>query len=122
MPCVERPHFNKAIITMSLFLRIALLKTAVIGINFHPIEWEKYEHIADRPVHLVEKVFTDDGFDPAKAILAEGERDASEMEAKRVAMDKEFERIRDLATSGPKINIKNIAQYAPRVTKLDVSI
>ncbi len=107
---------------MSLFLRIALLKTAVLGINFHPIEWEKYEHIADKPVHLVEKVFTENGFDPAKAIIAEGEKDTTEMEADRVAMDKEFERIHDLAIRGPAINLKNIAQYAPRVTKLDVSI
>jgi len=44
------------------------------------------------------------------------------MEADRIAMDKEFERIRDTAFKGPEINLKNIAQYAPRVKKLDVSI
>ena len=107
---------------MSFFLRIALLKTVALGVVFHPIEWEKSEHVSDQPVHLVEKVFSADGFDPAKAILDEGERDAKEMEADRIAMDKEFERIRDTAFRGPEINLKNIAQYAPRVKKLDVSI
>ncbi len=107
---------------MSLFLRIAVLKTVAFGIRFQPIEWEKAEHIADKPVHLVEKVFTEDGFDPAKAILEEGERDAQEMEVDRIAMDKEFERIRDSALRGPEISLKNIAQYAPRVKKLDVSL
>lgn len=107
---------------MSLFLRIAILKTVALGVVFHPIEWEKTEHAEDKPINLVEKVFTADGFDPAKAILEEGERDAQEMEADRIAMDKEFERIRDTAFKGPEINLKNIAQYAPRVKKLDVSI
>lgn len=108
---------------MSLFLRIALLKTVALGVVFRPIEWEKSEHVAEnKAVNLVEKVFTAEGFDPAKAILEEGERDAKEMEADRIAMDKEFERIRDTALRGPEINLKNIAQYAPRVKKLDVSL
>ena len=108
---------------MSLFLRIAVLKTVAFGIQIHPIEWEKYEHIADKPVHLEEKVFDANGFDPSKAILEEGERDAREMEVERTAMDKEFQRIRDAASMrGPDISLKTIAQYAPRVKKLDITL
>ena len=111
---------NSIMFTRILLVAFALEQTAAV--RFQPIDWEKLEHIEHAPVHLEMKTFTEDGLDVTGAIMREGEKDAAEMDADRIAMDKEFKRIRNSYENGPEIKLHDLVKYTPKVKKMDISL
>ena len=109
-----------------MFTRVAVIALLAVESTmairkFKPIDWEHFEHHEQKPVQMEMKTFTEDGFDPISAILAEGEKDAKEFDTGREAMDKKFDDIRQMASSGPVQKLDDLKKFVPRLKKIDVS-
>jgi hypothetical protein len=107
-----------------MFVRIPLVFAAVqavVGMNFHSIDVDEVERHRPKPVTLESKVFTEDGLDVSKEILAEAAREEAALDAGKVAMDNEFEKIKNTAENGAELKLKDLIKYTPKLRKIDVS-
>jgi len=93
----------------------------VTGMNFHTIDVDALERTTPLPIHLENKVFTEDGLDVTHDLMAEASREEADLEAGKAAMDNEFDKIRNSAFNGVEMKLQDLVKYTPKLRKIDIN-
>lgn len=102
-------------------LSAVVIETSFAIKGFAPIDYEQFALPPNQPIQLVNKVFSDDGFDPAADIITEGNLDSKKFAEGKAAMDKEFTQIVDRARHEGPMKLSDLKNFAPHIKKLDIS-